>query len=177
MTTEEQKSATQSGVAPELLILMRHAKSDWGDNSLSDHDRPLNQRGLRDAPVMSCWIASENYVPDRVLSSSATRTKQTIRDMLPAWNTQPDVSFSDSLYLSSPETILNTICSDSHGRSRVMVLAHNPGISQLTSMLASKPIDMPTAAIAVFRVNLARWSELSSESDIELVCFMSPKSL
>ena len=63
------------------LILMRHAKSDWGHAGLADHDRPLNARGTRDAPRMGAWLRGKGHLPDEVLCSTATRTRQTLEGL------------------------------------------------------------------------------------------------
>ncbi|MDB4664588.1 histidine phosphatase family protein [bacterium] len=159
------------------LILMRHAKSDWGDKSLADHDRPLNRRGMEDTPLMAQWIAENDLLPDQILCSSAERTRETVELLLQAWSANPDWSLVESLYLATPHTIVSTIRSVFSGSETLMVVAHNPGITYLASMLAGKGIDMPTAAIAVFQVTNAEWCELDSETPLQLTHFMRPKAL
>ncbi len=131
------------------LLLMRHAKSDHGDRSLSDHDRPLNRRGREDSPRMAEWIADQGCVPPRVLCSTAERTRETLRLMVPRWPAEPEIEFCESLYLASAEAILWTISSHHGGASSLLVLGHNPGISMVASVLAKQRIELPTAAIAV----------------------------
>ncbi|MEE2938691.1 MAG: histidine phosphatase family protein [Planctomycetota bacterium] len=160
-----------------FLILMRHAKSDWGDSSLSDHERPLNARGRRDSPRMAGWLADSGWTPDLVLSSSSTRTRETYRRMVERWNDEPVVSFTDALYLASPESILQSIRTDGLESERLMVITHNPGISYLASVLAGQAIEMPTAAVAVFQLDLSDWHELRESTPIQLVQTMRPKAL
>ena len=159
------------------LVLMRHAKSDWGDNSLSDHDRPLNRRGIADAPLMAQWLAENDLIPDQILCSSAERTRETVELMVQVWPGELSWSSADSLYLASPETIMSTIRSGFSGAKTLMVVAHNPGMAYLASMLAGKGVDMPTAAIAVFQANHTEWCDLDSETPLELTYFMRPKAL
>ncbi|MBL4558811.1 MAG: histidine phosphatase family protein [Rhodobacteraceae bacterium] len=64
---------------------MRHAKSDWGDPTRADHDRPLNRRGRRAAPLIGRWLAAQGAIPDAVLTSSARRTRETWDRMAPAF--------------------------------------------------------------------------------------------
>lgn len=175
--TTSQSDASAAQASKRLLILMRHAKSDWGNESLSDHDRPLNERGSGDAPRMAQWLAEIDAVPDRILSSSATRTRQTVTLMTPEWADEPDVSFSESLYLSTPETILSNVVSDGWDAQVLMVVAHNPGTSYLVSSLAGQMMDMPTAAIAIFEVEIEDWSQLRSSVPMSLIQFMRPKAL
>lgn len=159
------------------LILMRHAKSDWGDPSLSDHDRPLNSRGQKDSPRMAGWLAEQSCIPDVVLSSSSSRTRETLALMCEQWGEEPTVSFTDSLYLAAPDSILDCIRSDALDSRCLMVLAHNPGISYLASLLAGRSIEMPTAAVAVFKVDLDDWHNLRESTPVELTEFMRPKAL
>ena len=159
------------------LILMRHAKSDWGDNSLSDHDRPLNRRGMADAPLMAQWLESKDLIPDQILCSSAERTRETVELMVQAWPREPSSESADSLYLASPDTIVSMIRSGFSGAKTLMVVAHNPGMAYLASMLAGKGVDMPTAAIAVFQVTNSEWCDFDSEISLELTHFMRPKAL
>ncbi len=161
----------------KTLILMRHAKSDWGDASISDHDRPLNQRGQRDAPRMARWLSELEMVPDLILCSSAARTGQTVDLMMAEWNTEPVVTHTQSLYLATPETMLQTIVSDGCDAQILMVVAHNPGTSHLVYQLADQSIEMPTAAIAIFEVQIPSWSELRTSSPMQLTQWTRPKAL
>lgn len=159
------------------LVLMRHAKSDWGDNSLSDHDRPLNRRGMADAPQMANWLAENELIPDQIICSSAERTRETVELMVQSWPREPSWSSADSLYLAPPDTIMSVIRSGLSDARTLMVVAHNPGMAYLASMLAGKGVDMPTAAIAVFQVTNSEWSDLDSEASFVLTHFMRPKAL
>ncbi|MGB7326557.1 MAG: histidine phosphatase family protein [Rubripirellula sp.] len=177
MTTDAAPPPPATTRVTKTLVLMRHAKSDWGDSSLSDHDRPLNKRGNRDAPVMGKWLAEVGSAPSLVLSSSAVRTQETVAAMTPNWSTQPTITLLESLYLAGPEAIWRTAASEGGDNDCVMMLGHNPGMSQLTSMMADRGIEMPTACMAIFRLSITRWSEWSSQTDLEFVQLMSPKLL
>ncbi|QEG42453.1 SixA phosphatase family protein [Roseimaritima ulvae] len=159
------------------LILMRHAKSDWGSPDLADHDRPLNKRGRASAPAMADWLREQGYVPDRILCSSAVRTQQTAERMLPRWDTEVAVHTSGDLYLASPERILNSICSDSADADCVMVLAHNPGMQTLVSHLSEENFAFPTAAVAVFELDIDDWSQWRPNEQTRCVAFQRPKAL
>ncbi len=159
-----------------FLILMRHAKSDWSDESLADHDRPLNGRGQRDAPRMANWLADIELLPDVIFSSSSVRTRQTVGLMTAQWTSEPEISFSESLYLSSPETIFQTILGNGGDAQRLMVVAHNPGMAHLVSHLSNQGVEMPTAAIAIFQLGDVVWSELD-EGTLNLIHYMRPKAL
>lgn len=156
------------------LLLMRHAKSDWDDRSLSDHQRPLNRRGIWDTPRMADWIESVDAVPDLILCSTATRTRQTAQLLLERWSAQknsatpPAIEHLESLYLSSAETIFRLINEKNDSAMRLMVIAHNPAMTSLTSHLANQSVDMPTAAVAVFA---------AAQDGFQLESFMRPKGL
>lgn len=134
---------------------MRHAKSDWADAGLSDHDRPLNARGRRDAPKMAKWLERHQAIPTVILASTAKRVEETIDGLVNQWKQSPLILRSSSLYLASPQTILEHIrCDavDAEGKrpARLLVVGHNPGMEQLVSALSGMFTVMPTAAVALF---------------------------
>lgn len=137
------------------LGLMRHAKSDWADENLTDHDRPLNGRGRRDAPEMARWLADQQFLPAVILASTATRVRQTVDGLLSVWTHEPLVLFSQSLYLPSPQTITEQVycealCANGQRPRAALVVAHNPAMEQLVSQLSGAVTRMPTAAVALF---------------------------
>ena len=159
------------------LVLMRHAKSDWSDGSLSDHDRPLNKRGRQDSPKMAQWLSQIDRVPDLILCSSAARTRETTDLLCNQWLSPPTKSISDSLYLASPDAIMYTLANEGGNAKCLMVLAHNPGMGQLVSVLSNQAIEMPTAAAAVFQVKADSWQAVGSSAQYTLLEFMRPKVL
>ena len=160
-----------------FLILMRHAKSDWSDESLGDHDRPLNPRGNRDAPRMARWLAEVDMIPDVLISSTAQRTRETAALLRDEWPSDPEIIWNSELYLASPDSILRVIRTDNCDARRLLVLAHNPGMAQLVSGLAEQAVDMPTAAIAVFELDDTDWSEFRPHQRRRLIHYMRPKAL
>ncbi|MEM6776739.1 MAG: histidine phosphatase family protein [Planctomycetota bacterium] len=164
------------------LILMRHAKSYWGDSSVSDHERRLNARGRRDAPVMANWLLDQGFKPDQILCSSARRTIETSQLMNQSWPRDAPVHESSSLYLASAEAILHTIGSVQTAANdaqfaKLMVLAHNPGISQLAAHLAGEFIQMPTAAVIVLRCHVTTWQDPLTRDSVEFETEMTPKQI
>lgn len=141
--------------ATKKLLLMRHAKSDWSDGSIADHDRPLNLRGQSSAPKVALWLASQDLIPEVILCSTSVRTTQTLALMMNEWRSQailpgsePDVHYMKELYLASA-SILMMAASQHATRGSVLVLAHNPGMEDAVSMLCGVGTEMPTAAVAV----------------------------
>lgn len=159
------------------LILMRHAKSDWTSESLSDHDRPLNRRGRRDAPKMAAWLADQNRVPNVILISTSIRTKETVALMIDQWKQEPITIFTEQLYQASPEEIVRAIHVDGKVAGRLMVVAHNPGMTGLVSQFAGEFREMATAAVAVFQSDLESWDQLRMATPMQLIAMMRPKQL
>lgn len=159
---------------------MRHAKSDWGNPGLPDHDRPLNERGIRDAPRMASWLNDQGLRPNFVLCSSAKRTCQTSTLMMSVWDHQPQVKTTDELYLATSEDVLATVARDTADHKEVpsvMVLAHNPGISHAASILCGESIGLVTAALVVLELEISSWGDLIDRSVVTNVITMKPKSL
>lgn len=164
------------------VCLMRHAKSDWDNESLSDHDRPLNPRGRRDAPRMAKWLENRRCQPDVILGSTAVRVRETIDCMLGVWAHQPLVLFSSSLYLATPSTICEHIVSESINADGtrpgcVLVIAHNPGMEHLVSQWSGTPVHMATAAVAIFKCQPIGPEDVFTPRVRHLVEMMRPKQL
>lgn len=146
------------------LIITRHAKSDWGDPMLSDHDRPLNKRGRRDAPRIGAWLRSRGFVPDSVTVSSAQRAQETWAGVAQGLNATPRVTTAERLYHAAPDTLMGY----ARGSSSVthMLIAHNPGLAAFAHRLvASAPVhprfaDFPTCATLVVDCGDSDWRDL-----------------
>ena len=142
------------------LILMRHAKSDWGSPLLRDHARHLNKRGQRSATALGEWLRAQDLIPDQILCSSATRTQETCtRLKLPL---SPELH--DALYLAEMPDMLRLLRGASG--ARVLILGHNPGIAEFAaSLVAAAPAherfdDYPTGATLVVRFEIDQWADL-----------------
>jgi len=140
------------------FMLLRHAKSDWSDGSLTDFQRPLNPRGKRAAASMARWMQKEHRIPDRILCSSAQRAMETLQRLQKAWHEEEaspspaiDVHFLETLYLAPPQTILEAARAHAPGSRNLMVIGHNPGMEMLASQLSHRHCTMPTAALAIFQ--------------------------
>jgi phosphohistidine phosphatase len=149
------------------LLLMRHAKSDWTDAVLEDHDRPLNDRGRRDAPRMGRLLAAEGLVPDLVVCSTAVRARQTLEGLAAGGGLgEAAVVHEASLYLASPGTILavaRAAVGDAGGEpERVLLIGHNPGMEELASRLAGRFVRFPTATVAVCDLATIDWADLDA---------------
>lgn len=148
-----------NGVVMITLILMRHAKSDWSHRNLSDHDRPLNGRGLRDAPRMAQRLGATGLCPDVLLSSTAVRARTTAGELSAALDVP--VTLVPELYGASAHTLLaHAVGSQVHS---VVLVAHDPGMTDLAGTLSNGGIDhMPTAAVATFTWETDDWHVATS---------------
>lgn len=159
------------------LILMRHAKSDWNDPSLSDHDRPLNKRGRRSAPLMADKIESEGLLPEIVLASSAIRVQETLSLMNGTWACEPEVLTEPSLYLATVAEIMQHVHTLHESWTTAMVIGHNPGMGALVGDLAGSALDFPTAAVAVFEADTESWGNSLKKHEWKLLSFWLPREL
>lgn len=143
------------------LILTRHAKSAWDNPELADHDRPLTKRGRRSAEAIGDWLRQKGHVPDQVLCSSAKRTRETYKRM--GFELAPEVT--EHLYLVTANQILRVL-SQASGDT-VLLLGHNPGISQFAGAIVAKPPahpkfgSYPTGATLVVEFDIDSWDKLA----------------
>lgn len=140
------------------LALVRHAKSDWGSPELADHDRPLNSRGLRDAPEAARKTLRAGVRPELVLTSTALRARTTAEYFATVFDAE--LREVPELYGADPETLLDA--ARAAGVDEVMVVAHDPGLSELVSELSGDPVRMTTAAVAVFTWIDADWHDVGT---------------
>lgn len=136
------------------LVLVRHAKSDWGDPGLDDHDRPLNGRGTGDAPRMSERLAATGFRPDAIRSSTALRARTTAAAFGEVLGVAVDLV--PELYGASARTLLAE--ASAPGVPSVLIVAHDPGLSVLAEQLSDGGIaHMPTCAVASFAWDEDEW--------------------
>ncbi len=159
------------------LILTRHAKSSWNSLALGDHARPLNKRGRSSAPAIAAWLRENGWLPDEVLSSDATRTRETWDRMgLQA----AKVRFDRGLYLADPARMLTEL-TGATGQT-VLMLGHNPGIAAFANRIVRQPpdharfSDYPTCATTVIRVEIEDWPEITWHSG-DVQGFVIPREL
>lgn len=153
------------------LILVRHAKSDWGDPGLDDHDRPLNERGLRDAPTMAARLGETGVVIGAIISSTALRARTTAAFFGAHFGLEP--TLSPDLYGAPPRALLAAAAGSAH--PVVMVVAHDPGMTMLAADLSDGGIaHMPTCAVATFEWPDADW-EVATSTPPASWAFDSPR--
>ena len=143
------------------LILVRHAKSDWGDPAMGDHERPLNERGRRNAPEMGARLARRGINPDAVYSSTAVRAMATAEIVAGAVGFPAGEIVADRrLYHAGVETWLQTIAGLEDKFSCVMCFGHNPGLTELGyHVFGSKIENVPTCGVLSLEFETTYWGE------------------
>jgi phosphohistidine phosphatase len=167
------------------LILLRHAKSAWPDG-VPDHKRPLAPRGRRDAPAAGRWLRESGCVPDRVLCSTAARTRETWQLAEEALGAQPQTVFEDRVYDASIMDVLDLARQAPADVRTLLIVGHDPAMRGLTlelaggarddaeaALLARVRVKYPTAAIAVLSFS-GEWPELGS-GGAQLAEFVVPE--
>lgn len=145
------------------LLLVRHAHASRDDPALPDRQRPLDARGLRDAPRMGKRLARRGVTPELIVSSPALRaltTAQLIADELGV--ARRAIVVDDRLYAASVGELLDIVHALDDRLGGVMLFGHNPEFTGLAHRFASEIVDMPTCAVAEFRFDTARWSDVGT---------------
>ena len=148
------------------LILVRHAKSDWGNEGLQDIDRSLNERGYSDAYVMSEWFRSKQGLPDLILSSTATRALSTA--LIFARHLKLDTNhlvLEPGVYEASQKKLLELIQNLDDKIKKLMLFGHNPGITNLCNHLASEYYidNLPTCGMVSLKFDVKNWKKVNEK--------------
>ena len=159
------------------LVLVRHAKSSWSNPLQSDYERPLNDRGIHDAPMMGERLKEQNILPDLIISSTARRAAETAKKVAAAVGyDEQKIQWEEKLYHCIPpvfEEVLETVKDEVN---TVFVVAHNPGISSFADSLDDSFTtgDMPTCAMVAARFAADSWSDFHF-SDRKVFLYDYPK--
>jgi len=164
------------------LMLLRHAKSEKPEPGLHDRDRRLNARGRNDAALIAAYMVQHTLLPDRVIISSAQRTRETWERMAPAFSTSPPAGFEDRLYEAGTDAILTVIKGTDRAASALLVIGHNPGMYDTARLLlahrggGAHQLDdgLPTAGLIVINFAGDDWRKLAARSG-RLTGFVSPR--
>lgn len=161
----------------KTLLLVRHAKSSWDAPGLSDFDRPLNERGKKDAPEMAKRLKDKNINIDLFVSSPAKRAKKTAKYFAEAFEVKKDgIQLVDDLYLASPSAFQKTIIELSDKNNAVAIFSHNPGITEFANALTNVRIDdMPTCGVFAIHIDTDSWSDFEN-AEKKFLFFDYPKN-
>ncbi len=168
------------------VLLLRHAKSDWSHDGLSDRERPLAPRGLKAAPRMGRYMQKKGFIPDIVYCSPARRAEETCALALEELSAAPLMIINDALYdFSGEAAYFDIIRSSDDAAQTIMLIGHNPTMFYLTQMLVGTgeeaqlrdmSMKFPTAALAVISFTANKWHEIEPDSG-NLDDYMKPREL
>jgi len=159
---------------------MRHAKSSWAIPGARDFDRELNERGIYDLDKIRQLIKARDYIPEQILCSPSTRTRQTLDGISAVLPPETNVQYSDRLYSSGLSEYIELIHDVSHTGS-LMIIGHNPMCGALAASLpkpdSTYPVDeiayrYPTATIAVIDFDEKNWSEIKKTHGNLIDCIL-----
>lgn len=167
------------------LLLLRHAKSSWGDPGLADIERPLSPRGRRNAAAIARAIDAEGLMPDKILCSPARRTRETLAALLPYLSGEGRVAIEPKLYDSAHEDYVAAIARSGGEARTLMVIGHNPTIQATArwvagdgepGLVAEVAAKYPTGALAVIDMGQVGWGQVKPGSG-HLAAFIRPRDL
>ena len=140
----------------KTLYLIRHAKSDWDNPDLSDFERPLNKRGLRDVPFMAEKLGELGFNPDFIVCSPAKRTKTTAQLLVNSISTL----YESSIYEASLKDLNHLVNFLPSNHKEIVIIGHNPSITELSNYLTDDIIgNMPTSSIIKIELEIENWDE------------------
>ena len=159
------------------LLLIRHAKSDWGDFTITDFDRPLNDRGKKNAPEMARRLIGKKIIIDAFIASPAKRAKKTAGYFAEEFKRDKDeVIFHPELYGASSRVFYNVIENAKNKFNCIAIFSHNPGITDFANLLTSTRIDnIPTCGIFAIKAQCESWADFKNAPK-EFLFFDYPKN-
>lgn len=158
------------------LYLVRHAKSSWNNIDQRDIDRPLNNRGKRDAPFMGKVIRKKGIKPDLIISSPAKRAFTTAKYFADELNyPKEEIIREENLYEAGVSDILKIISEINDENESIMLFSHNPGLTNFSNFISDKQIDnIPTAAVVSLILKAEHWNRIDKKT-CKLEFFEYPK--
>ena len=160
------------------LILVRHAKSDRkGDPAIADIDRPLAERGRKEAAQLAKFLQKEDLIPELIFCSPSVRTRETLTVMLKKWDKEVEVNYKNKIYDNDKSQILKLISKAYDSIGILMVIGHNPSIEDLANQLSNGRIPFgkfSTSGAAAFELEIDSWGDVINERS-KLILYYSPK--
>jgi phosphohistidine phosphatase len=160
----------------KTLLLLRHAKSDWNDVSLRDFERPLADRGKRDAPRMGQEMKVRAPLPDLIISSPAARARETIEAVVASGGLTARLEFNETIYGASSAELTRLVRRLPDTVNCALMVGHNPGFEELVARLTAADERMPTAALACIEFQIDHWKDIEDKTG-KLIWLMTPKKL
>ena len=169
----------------KTLYILRHAKTEVGTAGQEDHARRLVRRGVEAAQIMGAYMFNQHILPNKIMCSDATRTRETWAQIESVYIAPMNVEFSHKLYLSSAHEMAGMLEKLPEQVASVLMVAHNPGVHQLCLKLAKEGdedvldvmfLKFPTCALAIIELDNTPWSGIGSARGT-LINFITPKML
>lgn len=145
----------------KTLLVMRHAKSDWNAEHGGDHERPLNDRGIRSARIMGKVLTADGLAPDLVVTSTAVRARSTASLAKAAGQWDCEIILDPSLYGTGADAAVQSATSVPDS-DRLMLVGHQPTWSILVSVLTGEKTEMKTATVVAIDFDIEDWEDLPS---------------
>ena len=163
----------------KTLFIIRHAKSSWDASNIDDFERPLNDRGKRDAPRMGKRLKEKDIQPTLLLSSPAKRALSTAKRIAKVLKyPKDDIKTDRRLYHADEETMLTIVRELKEKQDVVMIFSHNPGLTEFVNSLMDGELDIdnvPTCGVVAFKLDLDTWKDVDWGKG-KLLFFDYPKS-
>jgi phosphohistidine phosphatase len=156
------------------LFIIRHGKSDWSDDSLNDFDRPLNKRGFKNVPFMAKLLKKKDVKPDFILSSPAKRALETAQIIAKKVGYKKTISTNPDIYEAESKTLEKIIGDIDDKKKIVFLIGHNPGLSDLISILSKMDKDIPTCAVIEIDFDTNSWKKISKKNS-KIISYEYPK--
>lgn len=159
------------------LLILRHGKAAQEEEQGDDRDRPLTKRGKHAAELIGHLLRDDEIVPDRIISSSALRARDTARRVAAAAKFGGVIDELDELYLAEPQAYITALVERASDAQCALVVGHNPGLEALALILTGEPVSLPTAGLVECSLPIANFSELSLEVRGKQRMLRRPKDL
>ncbi len=152
---------TMTNNRKRTVTLIRHAKSSWSDPSFTDFERPLNKRGVRDAPRVGTALEQAGISFDRVLCSDAQRARQTLSLLRQGIEIdEKNIEYRHDMYGASADHLLSCITGQPDSISNIALIGHNPGMEDLAYKLAEEPVgSMQTCCVVHLEFDSDKWTD------------------
>ena len=159
----------------KTLYIIRHAKSSWDDPDMPDHDRPLTERGRKDAKRVGQFLHEHGLVPDLIVSSTAKRAWKTAKRVAKGCGYGDEIEVDGRLYLAHPSQFTAVLREVAESHAAVLVVGHNPGLEEFVRLLTGQAETMSTAALAEVSLDIDSWQYLATPPGGRLVRVWRPK--
>jgi phosphohistidine phosphatase len=161
----------------KTVFFARHAKSNWNEPGISDFERPLNQKGEEDAPVMATYLRDSGFVVEQIISSDAARALATAKVYKKQLTPNQAIIQKHAIYLASYLDIDSVLKQISEQFSRIMIVGHNPTMTDIINYYAADSVqDMSACGVAVVEFEIENWIEIKMNSGA-LVAYEYPKKI